>query len=314
MQQLRPVDSARYATESIAKGSRSFAAAARLLPPATAEDVARLYAWCRHCDDVIDGQTLGQGERRVADHATELAMLRERTAAALAGEPTGERVFDGFARVALAHGITPRLAEDVLDGFAQDVAGTRYETLEGLLGYCYGVAGSVGVMMALVLGVPADEADTLDRACDLGLAFQLTNIARDVVADAGAGRLYLPAEWLVAEGVAPTPAAVADPANAAAVFRVAARLIEAAEPYYRSAEVGVARLPFRAAWAIASASRIYRAIGLRRISAGPAGLPVRAATSRRAKLATIALSAAVAARRRPVTCDRSALWQRPPRP
>jgi len=307
---------AAYARASLKAGSRSFSAAARLLPPDTRDDVAKLYAWCRHCDDVIDGQVLGHGERAVADAAGELAALRTRTDAALAGTPTGETVFDGFGEVARRHSITPALAHDLLDGFAMDVAGARYATLDALAGYCYGVAGAVGVMMALVVGVPPDDDDTLDRACDLGLAFQMTNIARDVVADARAGRVYLPCAWLAEAGVDATPAAVAAQKNAPAVWRVSARLVDAADAYYRSAEVGLARLPFRTAWAIASAGRVYRAIGVRRRRAGPQGMAMRASTGAAAKARIIAASALAAARRgrRGLAHDRAGLWQRPPRP
>lgn len=305
-----------YAHASLAAGSRSFAAAARLLPSALRDDVARLYAWCRLADDVIDGQTTGHGARAVAEPAACLAGLAAATEAALAGRRTGHEVFDGFGEVAARHAISPALARDVLDGFAMDVEGRAYATPDALATYCYGVAGAVGVMMALVLGVAAQDRDTLDRACDLGLAFQMTNIARDVVADAAAGRVYLPAEWLAAEGVAPTPAAVGAPENAPAVHRAAVRLVAAAEPYYASAAVGIARLPFRSAWAIAAARAVYRDIGARRRAAGPDGLAVRVGTSAAAKLRLLVMAVAVAARpasRAPVGA-REGLWTRPPRP
>jgi phytoene synthase len=306
-----------YARESIAEGSRSFSAASRLLPAGVRDDVARLYAWCRHADDLIDGQVLGHGERTVPDPDVRLARLRAATDAALAGEPTGEAVFDGFGAVAAAHGITRPLAHDLLDGFAMDVEERRYETEEDLAAYCYGVAGAVGVMMALVIGVPPRDSDTLDRACDLGLAFQMTNIARDVIADARTGRVYLPAEWLAAEGVPATPQAVADPANAAGVWRAADRLVAAADRYYASARVGIARLPFRVAWAIASATAVYRAIGTRRRDAGPEGLSHRVSTSAPLKFRLIATSALVAARserRSDPALSRDGLWTRPARP
>jgi phytoene synthase len=304
-----------YARESIAKGSRSFAAASRLLPVAVRDDVARLYAWCRHADDLIDGQVLGHGESVVPDPAVRLARLRAATDDALAGARTGDPVFDGFGEVAHAHGITRPLAHDLLEGFAMDVEGRRYETEDDLAAYCYGVAGAVGVMMALVIGVPPRESDTLDRACDLGLAFQMTNIARDVIADARMGRVYLPAAWLAAEGVEATPEAVADPANAAAVWRATERLVMAADRYYASARVGIARLPFRVAWAIASASAVYRAIGTRRRQAGPQGLAMRVSTSGPLKARLIAGSAVVAARAGPrPTPKREGLWSRPARP
>ncbi|MEO1102195.1 MAG: phytoene/squalene synthase family protein [Pseudomonadota bacterium] len=307
---------AQYARESLAKGSKSFAAAAKLLPGDVRDDVAKLYAWCRHCDDVIDGQVLGHGERPVDDPAGKLQALRAQTNAALAGEATGVAVFDGFGEVATRHGITPRLAHDLLDGFAMDVAEARYATLDDLAAYCYGVAGAVGVMMALVIGVPPNETDTLDRASDLGLAFQMTNIARDVIADAKAGRVYLPSDWLAQSGVAPMPDAVAAPQNQRAVWQVTERLVSAAEAYYASADVGVARLPFRPAWAIAAAGRVYRAIGTHRREVGPERLDERVSTSRTEKLAIVAVSALAAARReRPSSAlDRTGLWQRPPRP
>lgn len=304
--------SALYARQSLAAGSKSFAAATRLMPSGTRDDVARLYAWCRHCDDVVDGQSGGHGAQAVEDPAGKLDQLRHQTERALQGRPTGLPVFDGFGEVARAHGITPALANDHLAGFAQDVAGATYPTLDALAFYCYGVAGSVGVMMALVMGVRPDDGDTLDRACDLGLAFQMTNIARDVIADAEVARVYLPADWLAAEGIAATPEAVRAPHNADGVYRATSRLIDAAEPYYRSAAVGVGRLPFRAAWAVAAAKEIYRAIGVKRRSAGPAGLAWRARTGRREKLRMI-VSGAIATRGAP-QADRAGLWQRPPRP
>lgn len=298
----------------MAAGSKSFAAAARLLPPAVRDDVARLYAWCRHADDVIDGQVLGHGQAVVADPSARLAELAARTDAALAGTITGEAVFDGFGRVARTRRIPPALAHDLLGGFAMDVAGARYETVDELAAYCYGVAGSVGVMMALTLGAaPADE-DTLDRAADLGLAFQMTNIARDVVADAAVGRLYLPQALLRAERVEPSPAAMLAPDNAAGVLRAVERLLDEAERYYLSAEVGIRRLPFRSAWAIAAAAAVYRAIGTKRRAAGPQGLPLRVGTGRREKAVLLARSALVAARREhgPPPA-RAGLWQRPRR-
>ena len=90
-----------------------------------------------------------------------------------------------------------------------DVAGRRYDTLEDTLDYCYGVAGTVGLMMACIMGVRAPSV--LAQACDLGLAFQLTNIARDIVEDAAVGRVYVPELWLEDEGL--TTATLAEPAN-----------------------------------------------------------------------------------------------------
>ena len=130
--------------EAIQKGSKSFAAAAALFDAETRADAEMLYAWCRHCDDVIDGQTLGHGMSPVADAPTRLAALYAQTRAALAGETPTDPVFAAFQTVALRRGIPERYALDMIDGFAMDVAGRRYAKLDELLEYCWGVAGVAG--------------------------------------------------------------------------------------------------------------------------------------------------------------------------
>ncbi|WP_290438444.1 phytoene/squalene synthase family protein, partial [Sphingobium phenoxybenzoativorans] len=181
----------------MARGSKSFAMASKLFDPVTRERAWLLYGWCRACDDLADGQDHGGAMRAVADAQVRLSTIRTLTDAALRGEATGNPAFDGFGVVAAECRIPHRFAHDLIEGFALDAREWRPRTQNDLLQYCYHVAGAVGLMMAVVMGVdPADEA-TLDRACDLGLAFQLANIARDVSEDDAAGRCYLPVEWLV---------------------------------------------------------------------------------------------------------------------
>ena len=269
------------AEATIAKGSKSFAVAARLFAPAMRADAVLLYAWCRHCDDVIDGQELGFAATPGADLGSpeaRLAALRAETEAALAGTAR-DPVFRAVGAVMRRHAIPARYALDHLDGFAMDVDGRRYRTLDDLLAYCYGVAGVVGLMMAHIMGVR--DPVLLGRARDLGLAFQLTNIARDLVPDAAVGRVYAPADWLAEAGILPD--AVADPAHRAALALVAARLVAAAEPLYASAELGVRALPFRAAWAIATASGVYHAIGTGVVRRGARAWDERVSTSALAK-------------------------------
>jgi 15-cis-phytoene synthase len=245
----------RAGAQAIARGSRSFAAAALLFDRPTRESVAMLYAWCRHCDDVIDGQELGHptDSEEPTTAVSRIDGLGRKTRAVLAGERVAEPAFDGLGRVVHAHAIPACYPLAHLDGFRMDVEGRRYASLADTLDYCYHVAGVVGLMMAHVMGV-RDPA-VLDRACDLGIAFQLTNIARDIVPDAGAGRIYVPAAWLDAEGL---PASeIADPSRRDALARIAARLVAEAEPYYASALVGIAALPPRSAWAIATAHGVY---------------------------------------------------------
>jgi phytoene synthase len=299
-----------HATHTIAVGSKSFAAAARLFDPATRRRVLMLYAWCRHCDDVVDGQELGfKAAPRAQPQdsaAAKLDGLREQTRRAYAGEAMHEPAFAAFQEVALrdtgAPRIAPRFAFDHLAGFAMDVEGARYETIDDTLRYCYHVAGVVGLMMASIMGV--SDTRVLDRACDLGLAFQLTNIARDIVEDAQAGRCYLPAQWLREADI---PAdEIALPRHRAALAVLAARLVDHAEPYYDSALDGIAALPLRSAWAIATARKVYRQIGMVVKRRGAQAWDERAGTSKATKLRLLAEGG--------VQALSSRLWSAKPRP
>ena len=300
-----------HATRTIKVGSKSFAAAARLFPADVRRGVLMLYAWCRHCDDVVDGQELGFAAVEPAqdDAAEKLATLEDQTRRAYAGEKMIDPAFAAFQEVALRHAIAPRFAFDHLAGFAMDVEQARYETIDDTLRYCYHVAGVVGLMMASIMG--ANKAPVLDRACDLGLAFQLTNIARDIVEDARMGRCYVPAAWLREAGIPPRE--LAQPRHRAALARVAARLVDYAEPYYASATQGITALPLRCAWAIATARNVYRQIGINVKARGPRAWDERVGTSRAAKVWLLAKggAGALTSRLRPMAPRPRGLWQRP---
>jgi phytoene synthase len=299
--------------ELIEKGSKSFAMAAKLLPRDVRYDAMMLYAWCRHCDDVIDDQILGFKRETASDETPEerLEALRDKTKRALRGD-ADEPVFIALGRVARKHGIPDRHPMELLHGFEMDVNGRAYETLGDTLDYCYHVAGVVGVMMAMIMGVR--ERPTLNRASDLGIAFQLTNISRDVVEDAKGGRCYLPREWLAEAGL--SEADLADPRCREAVFHVTHKLLREADDYYRSALFGMQRLPLGAAVGIGAARRVYRDIGRIVANRGAHAWDGRAIVGRSRKLAA-ALSGAVAAIRAHTTLrlgyapDRNGLWTVP---
>ncbi|MGN7997949.1 phytoene/squalene synthase family protein [Sphingomonas sp. 22176] len=294
------------AGESIARGSRSFAAASKLFDPKTRERAWLLYAWCRRCDDIVDGQDHGHGMTRVADPAARLGEVRERTAAALAGEWVGDSAFDALRIVAAETGMPHRFAWDLIDGFALDAEDWRPQSEDDLLRYCYHVAGVVGCMMAVVMGVRPDNEAVLDRACDLGLAFQLANIARDIGEDAEAGRCYLPADWLAEMGLT-----AADPmADRNALAILGTRLADRAEGYEISARGGAAALSFRSAWAVLAAADIYGGIARKVRARGPQAWDSRTTTSGREKLGAI-VKAWGEARRRAPTPRPAGLWTRP---
>ncbi|MBV8868968.1 MAG: squalene/phytoene synthase family protein, partial [Acetobacteraceae bacterium] len=149
-------------------GSRSFSLASGLLPRRVRDPAVALYAFCRLADDAIDRDKGG---------AAALARLRERLERAYAGRPMPIPADRALARVVARFAIPFALPHALLEGLAWDAEARRYETLDELTAYAIRVAGAVGEMMALVMGVRAPE--TLARACDLGVAMQFSNIARD---------------------------------------------------------------------------------------------------------------------------------------
>lgn len=282
---MRDTDLVDYSRDVIRAGSKSFAAAAALFEPRTRASAYLLYAWCRYCDDQADGQEMGRDVVQLtpAERSARIDALYTQTRAALAGEAVEHPVFRAFQAVAKRHDLAPALAMDHLQGFRLDADGARMRSFEDLLAYCYHVAGAVGVMMAWIMGVRDEE--TLDRACDLGIAFQLTNIARDVVEDAESGRVYLPDSWLRDAGLPREQ--VGDLARRAAAYALGVRLVREAEPYYVSARWGLARLPFRSAWAVGAARGVYREIGRKLEREGPAAWDGRLSTSRGEKLTQV---------------------------
>jgi phytoene synthase len=178
-----------------------------------------------------------------------------------------------------------RYVEDHLDGFALDAKGWQPRSEADLIRYCYHVAGSVGCMMAIIMGVPQDDEDTLSRASDLGLAFQLANIARDLGEDDLAGRNYLPHEWLAELDVPPGEALKPHFRKRLAV---AARWLgELAADREASARVGAARLPFRARWAVLAAAGIYGEIVRDVVRRGDKAWDERVTISGREKLSFV---------------------------
>jgi phytoene synthase len=292
-----------HARASIARGSKSFALAAKLFDAPTRDKAMLLYAWCRHTDDVIDGQILGEG--RSDDQrppAARLAEVERLTELALAGRPEGDPAYAALARVVAETGMPHRIPRDLIHGFRIDMEERPFRTFDDTLAYSYHVAGCVGVMMAIVMGVSPDDRATLDRASDLGIAFQLNNIARDVVEDAMNSRRYLPDDWLASVGLQPNSFAFA--AHRRQLFRLVTRLVDQAERYEASARHGTPALRNRAAWAVLAAANIYGGIGRKICDAGPEALETRMRTTLPEKLKAVAAAAVQTTRRR-------ALWSGP---
>ncbi|NCN83865.1 MAG: phytoene/squalene synthase family protein [Sphingomonadales bacterium] len=296
-----------HAKASIERGSKSFARASKLFSRQTRERAWLLYYWCRACDDLADGQDHGQGMSEIANPEKTIAAMRMMTARAQGGEQTGNPPFDAYGVVAQECGIPKKLADDMIDGFALDARGWRPETEDDLLQYCYHVAGAVGCMMAIVMGVSARNHEVLDRACDLGLAFQLANIARDVTEDAEAGRCYLPRDWLAAADI--DPEKIMAPERRDALIALINQLCDMAGEYEASARVGAASLTFRSRWAVLAAAGIYGDIAREIKRSDGASLDRRIFTSKGQKLGWI-VKAFGQALLNSTRHDRQGLWTR----
>jgi 15-cis-phytoene synthase len=263
-------------------GSKSFFAASRVLPARVRAPAVALYAFCRVADDAVDLHP---------DDAGAVGRLMERLDAIYAGRPGPDDADRAMACVVHQFGLPRELPAALIEGFAWDAQGRRYETLEALHDYCARVAGAVGAMMALIMDTRHPAA--LARACELGCAMQLTNIARDVGEDARNGRLYLPRQWMREAGLDPD-AWLAAPVFDARLGSVVARLLAAADELYRRAEQGVAELPRDCRPAIQAARLVYAEIGreIERASLDSVGRRAVVSSRRKGLLMARALAAA----------------------
>jgi phytoene synthase len=200
---------------------------------------------------------------------------------------------------------------DVVEGFAMDAADWRPRHEADLYLYCYHVAGAVGCMMAVAMGVSPDDVAVLDRACDLGIAFQLANIARDICDDDRAGRCYLPLDWLTEMDM--PPGEHMKPHYRPRLAVLAKRLAERCEAYAASGRAGTPALDFRSAWAVLAAAGIYGGIAVKVADAGEHAWDRRVATSALAKLGWIGRSFGQAINRQSLfsAVSRDFLWSRP---
>lgn len=268
--------------ELLRGGSRTFFAASLLLPRSMREPASALYAFCRLADDAVD---LGANAGEALDG------LRERLARVYEGRPMAIAADRALAEVVARFRIPAALPEALLEGFEWDATGRRYANLDALLDYAARVAGTVGAMMSVLMGGRAPAV--VARACDLGVAMQLTNIARDVGEDARNGRLYLPRAWLREAGIDPD-AWLAAPRFDAAIGRVIQRLLDAADELYRRSEIGIGALPRDCRPAINAARLVYAEIGRQIEQSGLDSVSQRAVVSRQRKLALIARATAAA--------------------
>jgi phytoene synthase len=246
-------DLVRLSRNSIAIGSLSFSLASRLLPARLRDAVVMLYFWCRHCDDLADKLDLN------ANSDTRNALIDlmiRKTRDPLNSQSADELPFHAMKFVCEEYAIPGEYPLELLEGMRSDLFHQPIVDEKQLLLYCYRVAGTVGLMFAHIAGV--SNAGALRMAARLGMAMQLTNIARDILDDFRLGRCYLPSDWLAEEGLSEN---FAEESRRNELYRVAERLLNKAEEYYRDGDYGLRFLSLRTAFAVCSARYIYAEIG-----------------------------------------------------
>ena len=255
----------------LSHGSKSFYIASHFLPRALRESASGLYAFCRIADDLVD---LGDDPREA------LITLHRRLDLIYDGRPENHPIDRVLSQIVLDHQLPRVLLDALLEGFEWDIEGRDYQTLAQVCDYGARVAGTVGVMMAILMGVK-DHA-TLARAADLGVAMQLTNICRDVGEDARAGRLYLPRDMMRDAGLEPE-AFLRNPQPSAELTDVLRRLLAEADNRYRLADEGIRQLPRGCRPGILTARRLYAEIGQKVVLNGYDSISRRAVVSRARK-------------------------------
>ena len=239
------------ADKALAVYGKSFHWARRFLGQHMGMKAAQLYQFCRILDDMADGD-IEHGPKR-------LGRIRKNIlTTGIASDP----LLTHFQPFLTKQEFPTEVIVALIDGLLSDQRLVRIKSDAELLSYAYHVAGTVGILMCNVLDCNDEQA--LGHAIDLGIAMQLTNIARDVLEDAGMGRRYLPASWvgnLTPEQIV-TLSKTPDGDAALQITNAVSRLLTLAEDYYKSGITGLSYLPLRAHISIAVAALVYRQIGV----------------------------------------------------
>jgi len=264
--------------KTLKKASKSFYTGSLLLPQWVRNDVVTLYAWCRKIDDDIDeAHNKIVRNRNWEKQRAQLDIIYDSSHAATARTHEVE----AFETLVHACNIPKEFPLMLIEGQQWDCEEKRYNTFEELTEYCVRVASSVGLMMCCLMRVGADAYPT---ASALGIAMQLTNIARDVGEDARNGKIYLPIQWLKEEGITEQQLLANPTVFTPAIGRTVKRLLAKADYYYEEGNKGIPLLPIDCRLAILSISHIYQHIKDGIVANGYNSISYRAYTSSSKKI------------------------------
>jgi phytoene synthase len=258
--------SRRYCHELTRREARNFYYGLRLLPLEKRSAMFALYAYMRLVDDIADAED-GRG---MPQRLAELEHWRKQTHAAMSGHLPAENVhpiWHAFSEMVRRYSIPPLVFDEVIAGQRQDLDLVAFDTFDELRQYCYRVAGVVGLACVHIWGFEGGQS-TEAMAIDRGLAFQLTNVLRDLREDAAKGRTYLPKEELDRMHVTDQDL-LGDGANSGERFRRLMRMqIERAESYYEKSAGLEERISRDSRPTLVAMTAIYRGL-LRKVSRRP---------------------------------------------
>lgn len=238
---------ANQSNEILFNKGKTFYWAKFFLSKHAAQQATRLYRFCRYIDDLAD---------EAPDKAHAFDCLNKIKGELNAGESDDFIITDAIALFDECH-ISVQIPIELINGVLADLALVRIKTEAQLLEYCYQVAGTVGIMMCKVLNVSEQKA--LFHAIDLGIAMQLTNIVRDVYADALMDRVYLPES--MTRTLKPDDVIALSDSNRTKLIQASEVLLKQADKYYASGYAGLVHLPFRSRVSILIAAKLYQHIG-----------------------------------------------------
>lgn len=238
----------------LAQHAKSFHLAGLFLPKKNLIDASLLYTFCRLVDDISDEdfsntpiEDLNRLEKEL--YSTDLA------------RPLIQRIL----HLSDQKNISKQIYLDLIYGCKKDVNGQKITTLNDLIEYSYEVAGTVGLMMAKILGVKNKTA--LKFSIDAGIALQLTNISRDVLEDLERKRCYIPERWILGAGYSMQDF-YSKNIHDDLITSYTKQLISLAETYYKSSYNGLSRIPFKSRLGICIALKLYRKIGRKLLRRG----------------------------------------------
>lgn len=234
-------------TQVLKTKGRSFYIASRLMGQPYRKRATILYAFCRHLDDLVDEEP---------NKVIAKAKIEQLKTMLIRGNSTDSTVLR-LIKLIKSIDVPMVVVNTLISGIESDLAMSQIQSEAELLQYAYQVAGTVGLMMSHVLDVKDKAA--LPFAIDLGIAMQLTNIARDVNADARLGRVYIPASWL--HNSTPQSITNPSPSEIAVLIQATQRILTLAESYYQSGKQGLCYLPLKSRFSITVAALIYSEIG-----------------------------------------------------